>query len=77
MKKTFKGIVTSDKMTGTASVRVETIKTHPKYGKRIKSHKKFLADNAIGAKIGQTVIIESVKPISKNKSFKVLEVVAK
>ncbi len=77
MKKTLKGIVTSDKMTGTVSVRVETVKTHPKYGKRIKFHKKFLADNALGAKTGQTVIIESVKPISKNKSFKVSEVVAK
>lgn len=77
MKKTLKGIVVSDKMTGTASVRVESVKIHPKYGKRIKNHKKFLADNTKGAKTGQTVIIESSKPLSKNKFFKITEVIVK
>ncbi len=77
MKKTLKGIVTSDKMVGTASVRVETVKIHPKYGKRIKTHKKFLCDNSVGAQVGQTVVIESIRPLSKNKSFKILEVIAK
>ncbi len=75
MKQTHKGIVTSDKMTGTVSVRIETFKVDSKYGKRIKTHKKFLADNALGAKIGQEVVIESTKPISKHKSFKVTEVI--
>jgi len=77
MKKIFKGIVVSDKMTGTASVRIESVKIHPKYGKRIKSHKKLLVDNAQGAKVGQTVIIESTKPISKNKFFRITEVLVK
>lgn len=77
MKKTLKGIVTSDKAIGTASVRVETVKIHPKYGKRIKTHKKFLCDNTLKAQVGQTVIIQSIRPMSKNKTFKILEVVAK
>lgn len=77
MKKTLHAIVTSDKMTNSASVRVESVKIHAKYNKRIKSHKKFLVDNTIGAKIGQEVIIESTRPISKNKFFKISEVITK
>lgn len=74
MKKLMTGKVQSAKMTNTASVVVTRTTTHPLYGKKIKSDKPFLADNTIGAKEGDTVIMESTRPISKNKHFKIITI---
>src|SRR3989338_6623197 len=67
MKKQLTGIVKSDKMTRTAAVTVTSVKTHPLYLKKTKWTKSYLADNQVKAKIGDTVVMESVRPIRKKR----------
>lgn len=69
MKRTLRGKVTSDRMEKTIVVSVDTKKTHPIYRKKYRHTQKFMAQNEIGAKIGDFVIIEETKPISKNKNW--------
>lgn len=72
-KKTFKGVVVSDKMKDTIVVLVERYEKHPKYGKFIKFKKKFKAHDAGNTKkIGDKVEIAETKPISKDKKFVVV-----
>jgi len=76
-KKQLKGIIISDKMKKTVVVEVERIKEHPKYKKRYQVHKKYKAhcDVAAGGekyKIGDKVIIEERRPISKDKKWEVI-----
>lgn len=72
MKKKLTGVIKSDKMTATASVTVTRLKTHPLYLKRTKWTKTFLADNALGAKEGDVVVMESTRPLSRRKSWKII-----
>ncbi len=67
------GKVVSDKMAKTVVVEVGRLVVHPKYHKRIKRTQKFHAHNELGAKTGDTVKIAEVKPISRTKSWKVVE----
>jgi len=77
-RKTFTGIVTSDKMEKTITVNVDIYKKHPLYGKRVKQSKKFHAhDEEQVAKIGDTVTIMETRPLSKTKKFRLVEVVLK
>lgn len=70
----FKGTVVSDKMTDTAVVKIERYEKHPKYGKFIRSQKKFKAHNPGNTcKIGDIVEIQECRPISKDKSFIVIK----
>ncbi len=69
------GTVISDKMTKTVTVEVVHFRLHPKYKKRVKTNKKFLVHNDLGAKVGDRVSIEPTKPISKNKFYKVAKVI--
>ncbi|HQK63632.1 MAG TPA: 30S ribosomal protein S17, partial [Candidatus Staskawiczbacteria bacterium] len=70
--KKLQGIVVSDKMQKTVVVEVESIKEHPKYKRRFKIHKKYKAHDEKGEfHIGDKVIIEEIKPISKGKTWKV------
>ncbi len=72
-KKTFRGVVVSDKMKDTVVVLVERYEKHPKYGKFIKFKKKFKAHDAGNQKkIGDKVEIAETKPISKDKKFVVV-----
>ena len=72
-KKKLKGIVVSDKMAKTIVVQVETIREHPKYKKRFKTHKKYKAhDEKKEYKVGDKVVIEEHRPISKDKRWKVV-----
>lgn len=76
--RTKKGIITSAKMTGTVTVTVDSHAFHPKYKKRYKISKKFLADTAGHAlHEGDFVLISECRPLSKNKYFKVMEVLKK
>lgn len=73
--KTFNGKVVSLKMQNTVVVEVGRKMPHPLYKKLLKRSKKFKADtNGIELKLGDKVKIVETKPISKDKSFKVLEV---
>lgn len=73
-KPTKAGIVSSTKMQKTVVVKVETKKPHPKYKKIIKKVKKFKAHNRLeNIKVGDKVIIESTRPISKGVSWQIVE----
>lgn len=76
--RTLKGIVVSDKMRHTVVVRVDRLKKHPKYQKYYRSSKRFKA-HADGTeyRIGDTVLIQETRPISKDKRWRVVEVVKK
>ncbi|MCI0542581.1 30S ribosomal protein S17 [bacterium] len=71
--KTLEGTVVSDKMQKTVVVLVERYIKHPKYGKFMKKSKKYKAHDEGGIyKVGDKVRIEEVRPMSKDKSFKVV-----
>ncbi|WP_096438183.1 30S ribosomal protein S17 [Alteribacter populi] len=75
-RKSYTGRVVSDKMDKTVTVLVETYKMHPLYGKRVKYSKKFKAhDENNTAKVGDIVRIMETRPLSKNKRFRLVEVV--
>ena len=73
VKKTLKGKVMSKKMTGTVVVAVERYVKHPVYGKYQRITKRYKADEA-GEKVelGDEVLIQSCRPISRDKHFKLL-----
>ncbi|KUK66278.1 MAG: 30S ribosomal protein S17 [Parcubacteria bacterium 34_609] len=72
-KKELIGLIVSDKMQKTAVVEVETIKEHPKYKRRYKSHKKYKAHNESGEyKTGDKVVIRECAPISKDKKWEII-----
>jgi small subunit ribosomal protein S17 len=74
LNKILKGVVTSDKMDKTVVVEVTRFVEHKKYGKRIKKTKKYKAHDADNLKkVGDLVEIEEVRPISKDKHFKVIK----
>jgi small subunit ribosomal protein S17 len=71
--KKLQGIVVSDKMQKTVVVSVESVKEHPKYKRRYKNHKKYKAhDENQEYHIGDKVVIEETKPMSKDKTWKVI-----
>ncbi len=70
------GKVVSDKMDKTIVVAVETYKEHKLYHKRIRYTKKYKAhDENNQAKIGDTVKIMEIRPLSKDKRFRLVEIV--
>jgi small subunit ribosomal protein S17 len=76
MKKIFNGVIVSIKMQKTVSVRITRKFPHPLYKKLIKRDAQVNADVASFApKVGDRVKIVEVKPISKNKHFKIMEVI--
>ena len=73
-KRILIGTVTSDKTDKTVTVLVERKVKHPLYGKIIRRSKKYHAHDADNAyKAGETVRIEETRPISKLKTWKVLD----
>lgn len=69
------GVVVSDKMDKTISVRIYRTVKHKKYGKYIRLTSKFMAhDEQNTAKAGDRVKIFESRPLSKNKSWKLAEV---
>ncbi|WP_022850609.1 30S ribosomal protein S17 [Limisalsivibrio acetivorans] len=68
--KVRRGVVVSDKMDKTVVVKVENLKLHRRYQKFIKTSKKFKAhDESNECRIGDTVEIFEVKPLSKDKCW--------
>jgi small subunit ribosomal protein S17 len=69
------GRVVSDKMEKTVTVLVERQVMHPVIGKVVKRTKKYHAHNeGNDAKLGDKVVIEECRPISKTKAWKVAKV---
>lgn len=71
----LKGLVVAASQPKTATVLVERRKTHPLYGKSFRRSKRYLVHDELGTKEGDVVEIVQIKPISKNKHFKVARVV--
>lgn len=72
------GTVSSDKMDKTITVRVETVKQHPLYKKTIRTSKKYKAhDEGNEAKTGDIVKIMETRPLSKDKRWRLVEIVQK
>jgi small subunit ribosomal protein S17 len=70
------GRVTSDKMQKTIVVAVESLKRHPLYRRTYKSTNKFKAhDEHNDARIGDTVRIEETRPLSKDKRWRLVEII--
>ena len=69
------GIVASDKMTKTVTVRVDRLVKHPVYRKYVKKRKKFMAHDEMGAKIGDKVKIVETRPLSAKKRWRVVEII--
>ena len=74
MKKQLIGKITSKKMQKTVVVEVESIKEYPKYKKRYKMDKKYKAhvENE-EYEVGDKVLIEECRPISKDKKWKIIK----
>lgn len=71
-----RGVVVSDKGDKTIIVKVDVIKSHPKYKKVIRSTSKFHAhDEANTAGVGDTVRIIETRPLSKQKRWRLAEIV--
>jgi small subunit ribosomal protein S17 len=72
------GVVVSDKMDKTVTVRVERQIVHPKYEKIVRVSKSYKAhDEENSAHIGDTVRIMETRPLSKTKRWRLVEIVEK
>jgi small subunit ribosomal protein S17 len=77
-RKTRIGKVVSDKMDKTIVVAVESLVKHPLYQKRVKHTVKFKAhDEQNECNIGDTVKIMETRPLSKDKRWRLIEIVEK
>ena len=77
-RKQLVGVVASNKMDKTITVKVERQIRHPKYGKFVKKSKKFMAhDDNNECTIGDTVRIEESRPLSRRKRWDLKEILLK
>ena len=77
-KRVLQGVVVSDKITKTVVVDVERRFTHPVMGKTVRRTKKYHAHDEKGEfKVGDTVRIQECRPLSRMKTWEVLERVGK
>ncbi len=76
LRKERVGVVTSNKMQKTITVMVERREKHPKYGKYVKRSSKFAAhDEKDECNIGDLVRIAETRPLSKNKCWRLVEII--
>ena len=78
LRKTMIGTVVSDKMDKTVVVAVETSVRHPMYKKTVKRTYKLKAhDEENACKVGDKVKVMETRPLSKDKRYRVVEIVEK
>jgi small subunit ribosomal protein S17 len=78
LRKERVGVVTSNSMNKSIVVAVERKVKHPMYGKFVKKTSKFVAhDEKDECTVGDTVRIMETRPISKNKNWRLVEVIEK
>ena len=76
LRKEFVGVVVSNKMDKSIVIAVNRKMKHPMYGKYIKKTTKFVAhDEKNDCSIGDTVKIMETRPLSKNKCWRLVEIV--
>ncbi len=77
-KKTITGIVVSNQMTGSIVIKTERRVAHPLYGKMMRRDSKCMADDPNNScEIGDLVLVEECRPISKNKRWRLREILEK
>jgi len=77
-KRKIEGTVISDKMNKTVVVEVQRFKKHPLYHKVLKVSKRFKVHNENNeARIGDKVLIEETRPLSKEKKWKLIQIIKK
>jgi small subunit ribosomal protein S17 len=75
-RKRLVGVVASDKMDKTVTVVVQGLKKHPAYKKYVMQSKKYKAhDEENACHIGDKVLIEETRPLSKEKCWRVKEII--
>lgn len=74
----YVGKVVSDKNDKTITVLIESYKTDPKYGKRVKKSKKYTAHDELNqAKMNDIVCIAETRPLSRTKRYRLVRIVEK
>ncbi len=77
-RKTREGVVVGDKMQKTRVVRIERVYRHPRYQRVVRSSKKLKAhDENNESRIGDRVIIEETRPLSKEKRWRIRQIVSR
>ena len=75
-RRVIQGVVVSDSMKDTISVRIERRYKHRLYGKFVRAHKKYMAhDEGNTAKVGDVVAIMACRPMSKLKRWRLTQIV--
>ncbi len=78
VRKSRLGRVVSDRMQKTVVVEVETMGRHPLYKKVVRRSRRFKAHDERGeAHVGDTVLIQETRPLSKDKRWRVVQVMEK
>ena len=76
--KTREGVVVSDKMTKTRVVLIERVVRHPRYERVVKRSKRLKAhDEANASRLGDRVLIEETRPLSKDKRWRIRQIVSR
>lgn len=76
LRKERTGVVTSNKMDKSITVEIERRVKHPIYGKFVKKTSRFMAhDEKNECSIGDTVRISETRPMSKNKCWRLIEII--
>ena len=76
--KTREGVVVSDKMTKTRVVMIERVYRHPRYERVITRSKRLKAhDETNASKVGDRVLIEETRPLSKDKRWRIRQVLTR
>jgi len=76
--KTREGVVVSDKMTKTRVVLIERVYRHPRYERVITRSKRLKAhDETNASKVGDRVVIEEARPLSKDKRWRIRQVLVR
>ncbi|MDY0291319.1 MAG: 30S ribosomal protein S17 [Desulfuromonadaceae bacterium] len=77
-KKKVVGVVTSDKMDKTVVVKTDDLVKHPVYKKYLKRSKKYKAhDETNSCSVGDKVLITETRPLSRDKRWRVTQVLEK
>jgi small subunit ribosomal protein S17 len=77
-RKSREGVVVSDAMQKTRVVRIERVFRHPRYQRVVRISKKLKAhDEANESHVGDRVIIEETRPLSKEKRWRIRSILAK
>jgi small subunit ribosomal protein S17 len=76
--KTREGVVVSDKMTKTRVVLIQRVVRHPRYERVVKRSKRLKAhDEANASRMGDRVLIEETRPLSKDKRWRIRQIVSR